>query len=559
MTQEENKYNASYPMPKVPDELKDFRNFLYITWKHLGLPDPTPVQYDIADYLQHGPRRRMVQAFRGVGKSWITSTFGLWNLLMDPDQKILVVSASKSRADDFSSFCHRLIREMPILQHLAPHESQRSSKIAWDVGPAKAAHSPSCKSVGITGQLTGSRADLIIGDDVEVPGNSATVGARSKLSESIKEFEAIIVPDGGEIVYLGTPQSQESIYTELPERGYDVRIYPARVPEDPGVYGDRLAAYVSSLEQDPGSPTDPDRFSHEELLEREASYGRTGFQLQYQLDVRLSDLSRHPLRLTDLIVMDCDSEVGPERVVWQSSDVWEDLPNTGVSRDKYCKPLSIQGDMVAYTGSVLTVDPSGRGTDETAYCILKYLNGFLYLLDWGGTPEGYTDATMRLLATKAKEYKVNLIVTESNYGGGMFTELLKPHLREIYPVTVEEVTAKGMKEARMADTLEPVMNQHRLVVNAQAIRKDYEETLERAPDIAVQYSLPHQMSRLSRDRGSLDHDDKLDALTMAVAYWTEQMARDARDAMADRKDELFQKELDSIMEKGNEPPTWFTV
>ena len=546
-------------MHEVPEELKDFRNFLYITWKHLGLPDPTPVQYDIAEYLQHGPRRRMVQAFRGVGKSWITSAFGLWNLLMDPDTKILVVSASKSRADDFSSFCHRLIREMPVLQHLAPDESQRSSKIAWDVGPAKAAHSPSCKSVGITGQLTGSRANLIIADDVEVPSNSATVGSRYKLSESTKEFEAIIVPDTGEIVYLGTPQSQESIYSELPERGYDVRIYPARVPEDPGVYGDRLAAYVSSLDAEAGEPTDPGRFSDEELLEREASYGRTGFQLQYQLDVRLSDLSRHPLRLTDLIVMDCDSDVGPERVLWQSSDVWEDLPNTGFSRDKYCKPLALHGDMVAYTGSVLTVDPSGRGTDQTAYCVLKYLNGFLYLLDWGGTAEGYTDSTMRLLATKAKEYKVNKIVTESNYGGGMFTELLKPHLREIYPVTIEETTAKGMKEARMADTLEPVMNQHRLVLNAQAIRKDYEETLQMPPDVAVHYSLPHQMSRLSRDRGCLQHDDKLDALTMAVAYWTEQMARDARDAMQDRRDELLQQELDSIIGNKSEPPKWFNV
>ena len=26
----------------VPKELYDFRNFLYLTWKHLGLPDPTP-------------------------------------------------------------------------------------------------------------------------------------------------------------------------------------------------------------------------------------------------------------------------------------------------------------------------------------------------------------------------------------------------------------------------------------------------------------------------------------------------------------------------------------
>ena len=182
-------------MQEIPEELKDFRNFLYLTWSHLGLPDPTPIQYDIAEFIQHGPRRRMVQAFRGVGKSWVTSAFVLWNLLLDPDKKILVVSASKSRADDFSTFCHRLVREMPILRHLEPSDDQRTSKLSWDVGPTRAAHAPSCKSVGITGQLTGSRADLIVADDVEVPGNSATVGARGTLSEAIKEFEAIIKPE----------------------------------------------------------------------------------------------------------------------------------------------------------------------------------------------------------------------------------------------------------------------------------------------------------------------------------------------------------------------------
>lgn len=183
----------------------DFRKFLYLIWKHLNLPDPTPVQYDIADYLQNGPKRSCVQAFRGVGKSWITSAFVLWQLFRDPDTKILVVSASKERADAFSTFTLRLISEVPYLQHLMPRENQRSSKIAFDVGPAKAAHAPSVKSVGITGQLTGSRGNLIVADDVEVPNNSATQQMRDKLSEQVKEFDAVLSP-GGRIIYLGTPQ-----------------------------------------------------------------------------------------------------------------------------------------------------------------------------------------------------------------------------------------------------------------------------------------------------------------------------------------------------------------
>ena len=147
---------------KLLSKISDFRNFLYIAWKHLKLPEPTDIQYDIADYLQHGSQRQIISAFRGCGKSWITSAYVLWRLLLDPQLNILVVSASKNRADDFSTFCLRLLHEMPILNHLYPKESQRQSKISFDVAPALASHQPSVKSLGITSQLTGSRADLIL-------------------------------------------------------------------------------------------------------------------------------------------------------------------------------------------------------------------------------------------------------------------------------------------------------------------------------------------------------------------------------------------------------------
>ena len=108
--------------------IKDFRNFLFVVWEHLGLPEPTPVQYDIAQYLQDEDEKRIViEAFRGVGKSYITSAYACHQLLLDPEVKILVVSASKIRADDFSTFTMRLISEMMLLQHLMPKGSQRQS------------------------------------------------------------------------------------------------------------------------------------------------------------------------------------------------------------------------------------------------------------------------------------------------------------------------------------------------------------------------------------------------------------------------------------------------
>ena len=87
----------------------DFRVFLTLVWRELDLPNPTRAQLCIAEYLQHGPKRLQISAFRGVGKSWITAAFVLWTLYLDPDKKIMVISASKERADNFSIFCQKLI------------------------------------------------------------------------------------------------------------------------------------------------------------------------------------------------------------------------------------------------------------------------------------------------------------------------------------------------------------------------------------------------------------------------------------------------------------------
>ena len=96
---------------------------------------------------------------------------------------------------------------MPILEHLKPQDGQRFSKISFDVGLAPASHAPSVKSLGITSQLTGSRADIIVADDVEVANNSATQGMRDKLSDQVKEFDAIIKPpDTSRILFARTPQ-----------------------------------------------------------------------------------------------------------------------------------------------------------------------------------------------------------------------------------------------------------------------------------------------------------------------------------------------------------------
>jgi len=534
----------------IDPRIKDFRNFLYLVWDHLGLPDPTPIQYDIADFIQHGPSRRIVEAFRGVGKSWITSAFVVHTLLLDPTKNILVVSASKQRADDFSTFTLRLIHEMPMLQHLRPKETQRNSKIAFDVGPAPASHAPSVVSKGITSQITGSRADLIIADDVESSNNSATITLRDKLAETVKEFEAVLKP-GGQIIYLGTPQTEQSIYNLLAERGYVIRIWPARYPDAKRrtTYGERLAPMIANGPDDM-TPTEPKRFDEFSLKERELGYGRSGFDLQFMLDTTLTDLDRYPLKLSDLIVMSLNDESAPEKPIWAADirNAVTDVPCVGFNGDRYYRPMAITGSWIPYTGSVMAIDPSGRGADETAYAVVKMLNGFLYVTEAGGLSGGYSEKTMNELVQIAKKQKVNLILVESNFGDGMFEELLKPHLIRQYPCTVESIRHNIQKEKRIIDTLEPVMNQHRLVVNDRLIRQDYDTTADKSSETRLQYQLFYQMSRITRARGSLAHDDRLDVLSMAVGYWVQQMAQDADRRISVRKGEMLDRELERFME-----------
>jgi len=533
----------------MDNRVKNFKNFLYLCWKHLNLPEPTPIQYDIADYLQSPNKRLVIEAFRGVGKSWITSAFVCHQLLLNPQRNILVVSASKSRADDFSTFTQRLIGEMPMLQHLQPRNNQRQSKVSFDVAPATASHAPSVKSMGITGQLTGSRADLIIADDVESANNSQTQLMRDRLGETVKEFDAIIKPEIGRIIFLGTPQTEMSLYNDLEERGFKTRIWCALYPskEQTTGYGHKIAPIIADVEDNEGKPTDPKRFDSVDLLERMSSYGKSGFNLQFMLDTTMSDANRHPLKLNDLIVLSgCSTwKEAPAKLQWASSPeqikaIDPDIPNVGLKGDYYVAPMHASPEFTPFEGSVMSIDPSGRGEDKTAYAVLKMLHGVLYLTAIGSLDGGYSDDTMGRLAQIAKQQNVNYVVIESNFGDGMATQLLKPIMASVHPCEIEEVRHNIQKEKRIIDTLEPLMNSHRLVIDDILIKEDFK--LE--PD----HQLFRQMTRITRDRGALRHDDQIDALAIAANYWVERMDRDTVLSYQQHKDDLLDRDLERFME-----------
>ena len=519
----------------------DFRVFLTLVWRELDLPIPTRAQLAIAEYLQHGPKRLQISAFRGVGKSWITAAFTLWTLFKEPNKKIMVISASKERADNFSIFCQKLILDIPWLGHLGPKtDDQRWSRISFDVGPAKPHQAPSVKSVGITGQMTGSRAHLMIFDDVEVPLNSATDMQREKLLQLVTEAESILTPDDdSRILFLGTPQSTFTIYRKLAERSYKPFVWPARYPKDLGRYEGLLAPQlVKDIEQgaDRWVPTDT-RFTDVDLLQREAAMGRSNFMLQFMIDTSLSDAEKFPLKFQDLIVTPIGNDCA-ERYAWSADPRYclKELPAVGLPGDRFYGPMFIDEGMVPFAETIVSVDPSGRGADETVAVVLSQANGYVFLRDMKAYRDGYSDDTLSAIVRMAKKYNASRILVESNFGDGMICELFKRHaVQQQASVNLEEVRATVRKEERIIDCLEPVMNQHKLIVDPKVFEYDYTSNPDAPPEKRLEYMLAYQMSRMCREKGAVKHDDRIDALSQGVQWFIDALAQSAHRAIAQRK------------------------
>ena len=533
----------------------DFKLFLQALWDQLDLPQPTRAQYAIADYIQHGPKRLQVQAFRGVGKSWITGAFVLWTLFKDPEKKIMIISASKERADNMSIFLHKLIIETPWLNHLQPKsDDARWSRISFDVN-CSPHQAPSVKSVGITGQLTGSRADLMVLDDIEVPGNSMTEMMREKLLQLCTEAESILTPyDNSRIMYLGTPQTTFTVYRKLAERNYKPFIWPARFPKDITPYEGLIAP---QLQEDidngalPWACTDPDRFDDDDLVDREASMGRSNFALQFMLDTSLSDAEKFPLKMADLIITSVNPTDAPENIVWCSdpANILKDLPTVGLPGDYFYSPMQLQGEWSPYTETICSVDPSGRGADETAAAYISQKNGILYLHEVRAYRDGYSDNTLLDILRGCKKYGATTLVVESNFGDGIVAELFKKHIIQTKQrILVEEVRANVRKEERIIDTLEPILNQHRLVVNKSVVEWDYNSNRDAAPEERLLYMLFYQMSRMCRSKYAVKHDDRLDCLAQGVKYFIDALSISAQEQINLRKREEWNDILEQFID-----------
>lgn len=539
----------------------EFEDFLYDCMTELMGFNCTELQIDIGRFLQSTTRYGMIQAQRSQAKSTIVAMFAVWQLIHDCKHRILIISAGSEVAAEIANWVIQIIMNWDILECLRPdrqHGDRASSKafdINWQLKGAE--KSPSIACIGITANMQGRRADLLIPDDIESSKNGTTETQRQALEHLSKDFTSIC--QKGRIMYLGTPQTVDSIYNNLPARGYIIRVWTGRVPtqEEAKHYGETLAPYIVQMMDDPknqvgggvdgtrGVPTDPVLLGEEALTAKELDQGSAYFNLQHMLNTELSDELRHPLKAKNLVVMNFGVDKAPGEIVWMPSpEKLIPVDNKFSSKPQFYRPFQTSDQLYAFEGKHMYVDTAGGGEngDETVAAVTYFLHGYIFLAEILKLKGGYSPENYKLLSQLAMRHGVNKIDVEKNFGYGMFASAWRPIIHKVYSdaghnhcPAIEDVWESGQKELRIIDCLEPLMARHRLIVHEDIIDYDYNSVNSYPIDQRESYKFFHQMAKISREKGSLIHDDSIDAVAGSCRYWVEMIAVDEHKRMASKE------------------------
>lgn len=506
------------------DLIDNFLIFYVYAFAHLGLPAPTRMQLEIAVYISDkNNAHRLVWSPRGISKSLTSQIYVVWRLLRDPDEHILVLSQSSTRAKSYTQFVKKLINLLPITKIMSPRNNiERTSSESFDVVGATPSDSPSIYASGVGNSIAGMRASMLIIDDVETHITVQSLALIERTQHGVNEAHNLLMSGKDESITLATPHSQNSLYLSWLEKGTHAFICPARYPKDESIYMGFLAPFIKErLKANPnlaGQAID-ERLDSNFLRQKELKIGKSNFKLQYMCDVSEADDLKHPLKMSDFIVTDVSDDDAPLKIGYSSmpDKILYGVKHNGFKNDKLYMPLYTSDERARYEQKILYVDPSGRGKDETGIAIVYTLNTRIFIKKVTGLSGGYDDDTMENIANLCALHGIKKVVVESNYGDGAFIKMLQPYIRDISPNTkIDELHVTGQKEVRIIDCLEPLMNQHRVIID--------KDTLVRDAEALMKYSFTYQLTHITRERECLPQDDRLDAVTGAIIYVLENLS-----------------------------------
>ncbi len=176
----------------------------------------TPHHHDkimrfLIDIINTEPHRGLLNAFRHSGKSTVVGIFAACVLYHRPESRILILSAESGLASRMVTHIKNILENHPYCTDILPDVKKEWGAHKMTIKRPIGIREPSVICQGITGNITGMRADLIICDDVEVPNTCNTLQKRNNLRERLRELDFILSPHGS-MIYIGTPHTKDTIY-----------------------------------------------------------------------------------------------------------------------------------------------------------------------------------------------------------------------------------------------------------------------------------------------------------------------------------------------------------
>ncbi len=461
----------------------DFRLFLVLWNQQQNFKTPL-LHLNIASWLEGrwnaGDKRLLLMAFRSAGKSTLVGVFAAWLFYRDPNLRILVLAADLTLAKKMVRNVKRIIERHPLTSALRPKNADQWASDRFTITRDLELRDPSMMAKGISANITGSRADIVICDDVEVPNTCDSAEKRGNLRERLAEISYVLTA-GGTQLYVGTPHDYYSIYADLPRREIG--------EERP--YLDGFTRFILPILDAKGQSAWPERYTMRDIEQIKRATGPNKFASQMMLKfVNIMEGRLNP----DLLQIYSENLeydktlntlfIGQNKMVGASA--WWD-PAFGLKN----------GD-----NSVLAVVFS----DVTGNYYLHHLE-YIRLDEHSETDEASQQA--HIVTDLAKRFYLPSVSIEMNGIGRFLPNILRNVLaKEHVPACVHEKHSNKPKAVRIIEGLDALMAAKRIYVH---------ESVQKTP-----FFMEMREWQPTSNKG---HDDGLDALAGALSQHPDRLER----------------------------------
>ena len=453
----------------------DFRLFLVLWNQRMNMTTPG-IHARMAAWLEHcwnGKKKKMLlMAFRASGKSTLSGLFAAWLLYRNPDLRILVLAADYTLATKMVQTVRRIIERHPLTQHMKPARADQWAGDRFTVKRFTVQRDPSMIARGVTSNITGSRADIVICDDVEVPNTCDTAEKRDELRARLAEIDYVLAP-GGTQFYIGTPHSYYTIYADKPRaemgeereflRGFTRFEIPILDADGECVWPEKYGSH--DIEQ-MKIHTGPNKFASQMML-------RPVNIAQGRLNPELLQAYRHDLDYTKTL----DALFIGETKMVSASAFWDPAfgSNTGDRSVLAVVFTDAEGNYYLHHVEYIKVSATDKTDDATQQC--------------------------KIVAAIAKAMMLPSVAVETNGIGGFLPAILRNELVRAGALCgVKKIHSTRTKDMRITEAFDAPMAARRLFVHKSVFK--------------TPFLMEMQEWRPYAKNG---HDDGLDAVAGALA------------------------------------------